>query len=109
MRSTQTVLILAALSIAGCGDSKDDEDANNSPVADAGVNQSITSTSLVTLNGAGSYDPDGDPMTYHWALDAVPDGSGLMSTEAPFLVNDERDAVTSFTADVEGTYVVSLS
>ena len=108
MRSTQTVLVLAALSIAGCGDSKDDEDANNSPVADAGVNQAITSTSLVTLNGAGSYDPDGDPMTYHWALDAVPDGSGLMDTEAPFLVNDERDAVTSFTADVEGTYVVSL-
>jgi len=107
-RSTNTALVLAALTFAGCGDSKDDEDANGSPVADAGVNQEITSTSLVTLNGSGSYDPDGDPMNYHWALDTVPDGSALLESEAAFLVNDERDAVTSFTADVEGTYVVSL-
>ena len=107
-RATTTAVFLAALVFAGCGDDKDDEGANNSPVADAGVNQAITSTSLVTLNGSGSYDPDGDPMNYHWAFDAVPTGSALMESDAPFLVNDERDAVTSFTADIEGTYVVSL-
>ena len=101
-------LALVALVTFGCGESKDDEDANNSPVADAGVNQSITSTNLVTLNGSGSYDPDGDPMTYHWAFDAIPTGSALVGAEAPFLVNDQRDAATSFTADIEGTYVVSL-
>ena len=107
-RPVHAALLLAALALAGCGDSEEKEAGNGSPVADAGVNQAITSTSLVTLNGSGSYDPDGDPMTYHWAFDTVPEASALMSSEAPFLINDERDSVTTFTADVEGTYIVSL-
>lgn len=39
---------------------------NRSPIAEAGTNQTVSSGSRVTLNGSGSNDPDGDPITYQW-------------------------------------------
>ncbi|MCL6591934.1 MAG: putative Ig domain-containing protein [Firmicutes bacterium] len=43
---------------------------NRAPVANAGPDQTLTATSgsgdLVTLNGAGSSDPDNDSLTYTW-------------------------------------------
>lgn len=43
---------------------------NQSPVADAGSNQTVEqsgpSGTNVTLNGSGSSDPDGDTLTYSW-------------------------------------------
>lgn len=40
---------------------------NVAPVANAGVDQSVTAGSLVTLNGAGSYDLDGSVSSYVWS------------------------------------------
>ncbi len=39
---------------------------NNLPVANAGIDQTIPSGQMVTLNGSGSYDVNGDPLTYSW-------------------------------------------
>ncbi len=39
---------------------------NDAPVANAGADQAVAASSWVTLDGATSYDPDGDAITYAW-------------------------------------------
>ena len=41
-------------------------DFNGAPIANAGLAQTVLSGALVTLNGAGSSDPDNNPITYQW-------------------------------------------
>ena len=47
--------------------------SNEKPIANAGPDQIVECTSCcateVTLDGTGSYDPDGDPLAYHWTWD----------------------------------------
>jgi hypothetical protein len=71
------------------------------PVANAGPSQFINVGALVQLNGAGSTDANGLPLTYKWTLITLPGGSAaaLSSTTA---VNP------TFTADQAGTYVAQL-
>ncbi len=40
---------------------------NQSPMANAGGDQTVPSEALVTLNGTGSSDPDGDSLSYAWS------------------------------------------
>jgi hypothetical protein len=74
---------------------------NSSPVADAGTDQTAQIDDLVTLDGGGSSDVDGDSLTYSWTLIMVPDGS-TASLSDPTAVNP------SFVVDVSGTYVAQL-
>jgi pimeloyl-ACP methyl ester carboxylesterase len=41
---------------------------NKVPIANAGNDQSVNEGTLVTLNGNGSVDPDGDTLTFYWKI-----------------------------------------
>ncbi|MDD2366590.1 MAG: PKD domain-containing protein [Desulfuromonadaceae bacterium] len=76
-------------------------DANAAPVANAGANQSVISGSIVTLNGSGSSDANGDLLTYSWGFTSKPVGSSA-TLSATAALNP------TFTADLAGNYVLSL-
>ncbi len=40
---------------------------NRAPIARAGSNQTVSASSIVTLSGSGSSDPDGDSLRYIWS------------------------------------------
>lgn len=75
---------------------------NVPPVAVPGAAQSVIVGDLVQLNGSQSYDPDGDAITYQWAFASKPGGSSAPLTNA-------NQVNPSFTADVAGDYVVTLT
>jgi hypothetical protein len=74
---------------------------NTAPVANAGPNQTINTTDEVTLDGSGSFDPNGDSITYAWTLTSKPAESTATLTGA-------TTVSPTFTADLTGSYVVSL-
>lgn len=83
------------ISCANCGQE------NRPPLAAAGADQSVYVQQLVTLDGSGSSDPDGDALSYEWTLLQRPAGSTAVLA-----------AVTSvhptLTPDREGDYLVQL-
>ena len=74
---------------------------NSPPVADAGPNQSGTVGALVTLDGSGSSDVDGDVLDFDWTFVSVPAGSTAS-------LSDPAAVKPSFVIDVAGDYVLQL-
>lgn len=74
---------------------------NTPPVANAGPNQTITLGATVTLNGTGSSDVDGNPLTYQWSFMSIPSGSGATLT-------NPTTAKPTFLVDKAGQYVAQL-
>ena len=81
---------------------------NVAPVANAGILQNIAlgfaggvASKVVTLNGTGSTDANGDPLTFKWFLTQKPAGS--VAT-----LSSTTDPKPTFTADVVGDYKISL-
>ena len=75
--------------------------ANSAPVANAGSAQSVSTAAVVTLNGTGSTDANGDTLTYRWTLTSKPTSSTAALSSATV-------ASPTFTADLAGSYVASL-
>jgi hypothetical protein len=71
---------------------------NSPPVADAGPDQVGVQAGTITLNGSGSYDPEGDPITYQWTQVSGPSVS----------ISNANAAVATFTAAANSTYAFRL-
>jgi hypothetical protein len=76
--------------------------ANDAPLAAAGADRTVLQTTLVTLDGSGSTDPEGDTFSYYWTFQSCPDNS------CPTLASPAT-ATPSFVADGIGNYVLGLS
>ncbi len=76
-------------------------DQNLPPFADAGLGTTFTLGTPVVLDGSGSYDPDGDRITYQWRMVSRPQGSTAV------IVNDQS-LHSEITPDVNGDFVISL-
>jgi len=63
---------------------------NEAPTANAGLDQSVTEGDPVALDGAGSSDPNGDPLSYSWTQTAGPGVtlSGATSSTPSFTAPD---------------------
>ncbi len=75
--------------------------SNTRPVADAGLDQTVTVGTRVVIFGDASEDANGDVLTYAWRLADRPVGS-----EATLESTSGID--TAFTVDAAGEYVVEL-
>lgn len=74
---------------------------NHVPIANAGADQTVTKGRLVTLDGSGSSDLDGDTLTYLWQITQKPVGS-----QASF--SSPAALMPTFIADQIGEYTISL-
>jgi len=78
------------------------ESENSLPIADAGPDQAVLLVdSLITLDGSGSWDEEGDPIDYQWSFISKPSNSQAEIAES-------TSVNPSFIADVNGDYEISL-
>jgi len=96
--SASSLFVLLLVSACG-GDST--APSNFSPTAVADVDQLVSVGSVVSLDASASLDADGDALTFAWTLTA-PTGSAASLSSA-------SAAMSTFTADIAGTYTVGLT
>jgi hypothetical protein len=74
---------------------------NVAPVANAGPDQGGKALgSLITLDGSGSIDANGDSLTYLWSLSKPPGSAAVLA--------DPSSVTPTFTVDLTGNYVAQL-
>ncbi|MFQ5466541.1 MAG: PKD domain-containing protein [Kiloniellaceae bacterium] len=74
---------------------------NTTPVANAGVNQTLATGQTAFLDGSASFDGNGDPLTYAWTLVSKPAGSGAS-------LSGNTTRTPSIVLDVAGAFLIQL-
>ena len=78
---------------------------NRAPVANAEPDCNAITGRPVMLDGAQSFDPDRDPLSFAWQFVAVPPTSTVTTAS----LANAQTAAPSFTPDVDGTYSLELT
>ncbi len=73
-------------------------DTNIAPIADAGPDQQLAALSVVTLDGSGSSDPNGDSLSYQWEFVSSSTGTEPALTDA-----DQAQATFTLPREVLGS------
>ena len=103
------IVMLLALTFSACGDSSLDNlealpasspEINTAPIANAGESRTKDLNDTVLLDGSGSYDEEGDELTYTWSITS-PDGTVNSSSTT--------SSNLTFIADQVGIYTIKLS
>jgi len=76
--------------------------SNTTPVADAGPDQTGIEGWVITLDGSGSSDADGDTLSFDWTLTTLPSGSAAT-------LDSSTAVMPTFTADEAGIYEAELT
>ncbi len=84
------------------------------PIADAGLSRALSPCTEMDfqLDGYGSYDPEGEALTYEWTLVSAPaesGGFGAYGSGAATYFNDPTNASPYFHWDVPGDYTFQLA
>jgi len=75
---------------------------NLKPTSNAGTDKSVNINDHITLDGSHSADPENDLLNYQWSLTSIPEGSLVV-------LDDPSSQKPSFTIDIAGTYIASLT
>ncbi len=95
-----SALLICVISTASCATTDSLDAANRAPVANAGEDATAAPGDVVSLDGSGSLDPDGDEIIYRWEL-SKPEGSSATLTSSNFVQ-------TTFQPDLPGDYTATL-
>jgi uncharacterized membrane protein len=99
------VFQLAVTNIAGTATATVSFQAQDAaPIAKAGRPLNVRTGNIVTLNGRGSFDPDGSLITYVWQFASVPAASKVTNSD----LYDSLTPSPFFRPDVDGTYHIRL-
>lgn len=85
--------------LAGC--SADTAGPNRAPVASAGSDQVRDVGTIVELDGSGSFDPDGDELSFQWSILSAPVGAQA----AIAVANQEQ---TTIEPELVGVWMIGL-
>ena len=101
------LLVIISVGLSGCGGESSSNNItpslpiNSVPIANAGIDQDINTTSLVILNGSLSSDLNSNILTYTWSITSAPTGSNASLSDAT-VVNPK------LSVDIDGSYIVQL-
>jgi hypothetical protein len=78
-------------------------DPNQPPIANAGANQNVSVNQTVYFDGSGSYDPDGDTLSYKWLFGDGTSTNWQYDCNSSHVYNKSREyTVTLFVTDGVG-------